>query len=196
MLIVGLTGGIGSGKSEVAKQFAKLNIEIIDCDEVAREIVAPGQHTLGLIIEHFGEDMLLEGGELNRRDLGELIFHNEEERKWLEDLLHPLIRDKIKTRLKKISSPYCVVVVPLLVESGKIDYVNHILVVDAPDDLRKKRAMKRDNLTAEHAEKIMQSQASREERLEAADEVIENDAGIDKLEKQVKDLHQRYLKMS
>lgn len=192
MLVIGLTGGIGSGKSTVAKLFAELGIEIIDADEFARIVVQP--HTAGLaeIVKHFGKEILTAQGELNRQELRQKIFKHPEERVWLEQLLHPLIRQAMRERLAQVKSSYCIMVIPLLIESKPNELIDRILVVDAPEELQIERAMERDHLDRAQCEAIMKVQATREQRLSRADDVIDNSKDLNYLKQQVKQLNERY----
>ncbi len=192
MFVIGLTGGIGSGKSTVAKLFAELGIEILDADEFARIVVQPGTTGLNQIIKHFGKEILTAHGELDRKKLRHKIFHHPEERRWLEQLLHPLIRQAMRNRLTHVNSPYCIMVIPLLVESKPNELINRVLVVDAPEELQIERAMQRDHLDRAQCEVIMKSQATREQRLARADDVIDNSKNLAHLKQQVAKLHEIY----
>jgi dephospho-CoA kinase len=194
-LVIGLTGGIGSGKSTVAKLFANLGIDIIDTDKIAREIVEPGTEQLKKIARRFGDEILNPNGTLNRPLLRKIIFSDPEAKKWLEDLLHPIIYQLTFTRAKQIKSPYCIVVIPLLIESHAPCPIDRILVIDTSEELQLQRARKRDNLSAEEVKTIIDSQASREQHLKIADDVIENFGDIVDLEKQVKKLHEYYFRL-
>lgn len=196
MLIIGLTGGIGSGKSTVADLFAKLGIEIIDTDQLAREVVNPGTAALQKITEHFGPEILTRQKELDRKRLREIVFQAPEQRQWLEKLLHPLIRHAMQVRALHAKSPYCIAVVPLLVETKPNDLISRILVVDAPEHLQLARAMQRDGMSLEQAAAILQSQAGRAQRAAAANDIIYNDKDIANLEQQVLKLHQNYLELA
>ncbi|MBS0359474.1 MAG: dephospho-CoA kinase [Proteobacteria bacterium] len=195
MMIVGLTGGIGSGKSMVAHLFSEFGVPIIDADQVARELVLPFSPTLKEIELHFGKAILRDDASLNRPKLREIIFEHPEEREWLENLLHPKIRSTIKNRIKKLSNPYCILVVPLLVEAQSYDYVNRILVVDTTEALQIERTQKRDGLSVDFIKKIMETQATRKERIAAADDIISNNGTMSELKEQVKKHHQKYLLM-
>jgi len=196
MLVIGLTGGIGSGKSTVAKLFASLGIEIIDADLIARNVVTPNSPALAEIITHFGTDIINDDKGLNRSKLRQLIFENEADRKWLEQLLHPLIREKIKEAIQNVQSAYCIVAIPLLLESTPNPLIERILVIDAPEQLQIERSVQRDGCTAEDVQAIMKTQVSRKQRLSAADEVIQNDSDLASLKKQIDELHQLYLQMA
>lgn len=195
MLVIGLTGGIGSGKSTVTNLFAKHQVPIIDADIVAREVTQVNSPALTKIAEHFKDNVLKPDGSLDRTKLRSIIFANPDERNWLEKLLHPLIRIEIENRIKDITAPYCIVVIPLLFEVEPYPFIDRILVVDAPQDLQIERVTARDKSEKSQVEAILQSQTSREQRLAKADDVIVNINSIEMLENEVNKLHQLYLKM-
>lgn len=195
-LIVGLTGGIGSGKSAAAKQFQHLGIATIDADQAARDVVALGEPALAAIAEHFGSTILLPTGELNRARLRELIFNNSEQKTWLESLLHPLIRTRIEAFLTAATSPYALLETPLLIETSQRDMVHKIVVVDVPEELQIARTTARDNNTEQMVKAIMAAQASRKERLAAADFVIDNSSDLPNLFQQVETVHQQLISIS
>lgn len=196
-IIIGLSGGIASGKTTVANLFNEhFNIDIVDADIVAREVVALGSDGLKQIAEHFGESILLEDGTLNRSRLRELIFSAPKEKQWLNDLLHPMIRDKIDSDLSKITSPYGLLVAPLLVENQMQGMADRVLIVDVPAEVQIERTMNRDNVSREQVASILKSQASREQRLAVADDVIKNHTKNQELLPQITDLHQKYLAIS
>ncbi len=196
-IIIGLSGGIASGKTTVANIFNEhFNIDIVDADIVAREVVALGSDGLKQITEHFGESILLDDGTLNRSRLRELIFSDPKEKQWLNDLLHPLIRDKIDSDLSKITSPYGLLVAPLLVENQMQGMTDRVLIVDVPAEVQIERTMSRDNVSREQVASILKSQASREQRLAVADDVIKNHTKNQELLPQITDLHQKYLAIS
>ncbi|NIR30730.1 MAG: dephospho-CoA kinase [Gammaproteobacteria bacterium] len=195
-LVVGLTGGIGSGKSSVAGQFARLGVSVIDADVVARDVVAPGQPALSDIADAFGHDLLTPEGALDRRCLRERVFREPRMRRRLEAILHPRIRDGMLRKLQTVDAPYCVLCIPLLLETEQRDLVDRVLVVDAPPELQVERTRARDGSSRETVEHIMQAQLGREERLAAADDVIENDGTLEQLRARVKALHERYLDMA
>ncbi|ABS77746.1 dephospho-CoA kinase [Coxiella burnetii] len=197
MLRIGLTGGIGSGKSTVANYFAELGAPVIDADQIAHEITKPDQAAFKQIINHFGSAVLTKGKFLNRTKLRELIFENPDDRQWLENLLHPLIIAKMKTQLKKIKAPYCILAIPLLAEASQsVDFIDRILVVDAPETLQIQRTKSRDQLSDQQIQLILQSQSPREKRLAIADDVIVNDQTIPILRKAVFQLHCKYLQIA
>lgn len=196
MLVVGVTGGIGSGKTAVTNEFGRLGITIVDADIAARAVVEKGSEGLQKIADHFGEKILLEDGTLDRAQLRQIIFSNSAEKTWLENLTHPLIRECIQTALTESTSPYTILVSPLLVESNQKTFVDRILVVDVPVDLQITRTSQRDNNTPEQVQAIINAQADRQTRLSHADDVIVNDQSLDHLHKSVAQLHQQYLKLS
>jgi len=194
--ILGLTGGIGSGKSAAAEHFAALGVHVVDADHAARWVVEPGRAALAKIAEHFGADVLQADGQLNRGALRSLIFADPQQRLWLESLLHPLIREEIALNLAKAQSPYAILVSPLLVESGQHATTQRVLVIDAPQALQIQRTLLRDNTSEEQIQAILKAQASREERLSFADNVLINDKDLKALHTQVERLHQTYLTLS
>jgi dephospho-CoA kinase len=194
--ILGITGGIGSGKSAVAQQFIDLGVHLVDADHAARWVVEPGQPALAKIAEHFGAEVLQSDGQLDRAALRARVFADATERRWLEALLHPLIRQRIIDYLARAESPYAVLVSPLLVESGQHKLTQRILVIDAPEQLRVQRTMDRDQTTAEQVQAILKAQASREERLRYADDVLVNDRDLSWLRSEVERLHNFYLTLS
>jgi dephospho-CoA kinase len=194
-LVIGLTGGIGSGKTIVAALFAKRGIAIIDTDVIAREITDIDTDAYKKIIEKFGADVVTENKILNRRALRK-VFHNEEERLWLENLLHPMIRDEMKRQLKLATSPYAIAVIPLLLEGKPNPLISRILVVDAPESLQIERTQARDKHTSSEVEVIMKAQIMRSKRLAQADDVILNDGKLADLEPQIEKLHKFYLTLT
>lgn len=191
--ILGLTGGIGSGKSAVAQLFIKQGVHLVDADHAARWVVEPGRPALAQIVEHFGPEILQADGQLDRAALRARVFSDANERRWLEALLHPLIGQEITQYLARAESPYAILVSPLLVESGQRALTQRILVVDAPEHLQIQRTMLRDQTTAEQVQAILKAQAIREERLRHADDVLLNDRDLDWLRSEVERLHTFYL---
>ncbi|MDV6316021.1 dephospho-CoA kinase [Idiomarina sp. HP20-50] len=191
--VVGLTGGIGSGKSATTAQFETLGITVIDADIVARQVVMPGTPCLKAIAEHFGPQILSQEGQLDRKALRQKVFSNPEEKNWLNELLHPAIRQEILTQLEQAQSPYAILSAPLLLENGLEQYCQRVIVVDVPETTQIERTVQRDDSPRTEVEAIMAAQLSREKRLEKADDVLHNDGSLEMLQKQVNDLHQRYL---
>ncbi|MCY1286481.1 Dephospho-CoA kinase [compost metagenome] len=193
--ILGLTGGIGSGKSAAAAHFSALGVHMVDADHAARWVVEPGRPALARIVDRFGEEMLQPDGQLDRAALRERIFRSEDERRWLEQLLHPLIGEEISTNLAQAESPYAILVSPLLVESGQKRMTRRVLVVDTPEHLQLERTMRRDNVPEEQVRAILKAQAQREERLKHADDILVNDADLAHLQREVERLHDFYLSL-
>ena len=193
-ITIALTGGIGSGKTTIANLFKRLGIPIIDTDLIAREIVEPGQPAYSEIIQQFGNAIVAEDGKLDRKKLSEIIFKNSTQKKTLESLLHPLIFREIDRIVQTLDCLYCIVVIPLLVETGKADEFDRVLVVDVTPETQLARTTSRDNISVEKAKAIMSNQISREQRLQIADDVIDND-NVDQTELsgQVSDLHESYI---
>ena len=194
-LLIGLTGGIGSGKTTVANLFADRGIELIDADIIAREVVAPGSEGLKAIVDHFGQEVLSEG-ELDRAALRARVFNHPDELQWLNNLIHPMVRTTMTERGRAASSPYALLVIPLLVENGLQSLVERVLVVDLPEQEQLRRTMSRDSNDRALVEKIMANQASREQRLAAADDRIDNGGDLADLNTQVERLHQHYLTLA
>jgi len=191
--ILGLTGGIGSGKSAAAEHFAALGVHVVDADHAARWVVEPGSPALAQIAEHFGEGVLHDDGQLDRGALRSLIFADPEQRRWLESLLHPLIREAIACNLQRAQSAYAILVSPLLIESGQYTTTQRVLVIDAPQALQIQRTLMRDNTSEQQVQAILKAQASREDRLRHADDVLVNDADLQTLQTEVERLHHFYL---
>ena len=191
--ILGLTGGIGSGKSAAAQCFVDLGIHLVDADNAARWVVEPGRPALSQIAEHFGAGVLQADGTLDRAALRELIFKDPQQRVWLEGLLHPLIREEIKQYLARAQSPYAILVSPLLLETSQHQMVQRILVIDVPEAVQIERTVLRDKTNEAQVRAILKAQASREERLSRADDVIVNDRDPAWLKSEVERLHHFYL---
>ena len=195
--IIGLTGGIGSGKSAAAARFAEAHgIHVVDADIKSRVVVEPGRPALHQSVDRFGDVVLLEDGSLNRAALRERVFKEPDERRWLEQLLHPLIREEIVTDLASAQSAYALLVSPLLVESGQYQMTQRVLVVDVPEDIQIARTTLRDDVPEQQVRAILQAQAKREERLRHAHDVISNDKDLSALHAQVDALHQQYLALA
>ncbi|EDM67432.1 hypothetical protein PE36_00364 [Moritella sp. PE36] len=195
MYVVGLTGGIASGKTTVADLIAAQGINLVDADIVAREVVAIDSDGLKQISAHFGEQILQDDGSLNRALLREKIFSNDVNKQWLNNLLHPMIRAELLAQLAASNSPYTLLVVPLLVENKLTTLCDHVLVVDVEEQVQITRTIARDNVSVEQVEAILQSQATREQRLAAADSVIVND-DRQQLIHDTTILHQKFLELA
>lgn len=191
--VLGLTGGIGSGKSAVAEEFGKQGVHWVDVDHVARWVVEPGKPGLAAIAERFGTTVLAPDGSLDRAVMRELVFQEPAQRKWLEELLHPLIRKETVDHLARAESAYAIMVSPLLVESGQYRQVDRVLVVDVPEVLQLERAVRRDQSSETQIRAILNAQASREDRLRHADDVLVNDRDLNWLKQEVERLHNFYL---
>lgn len=196
MLRVGLTGGIASGKSTVAELFARLGAGVIDTDAVAREVVAKGEPGLCAVTAEFGDDILLDTGELDRRALRALVFRDPERLARLNALLHPLIRARTLQRLEALDAPYAIIVVPLLFETGFTELVDRTLVVDCPEAEQLARLRRRDALTQDDAEAMVGAQLDRASRLARAQDVIDNSGDLARLKAQVESLHAQYLALT
>lgn len=195
-LIVGLTGGIGSGKSAASQWFETQGINVVDADIVAREIVEKGQPALAQIQSAFGDWVLLENGELNRKALREHIFQHPAARQQLEDITHPAIRLSIIEQLTQAKSPYVILVSPLLFETNQHLLTQRTLLIDASIELQIQRASQRDGQSIEQIENIIQAQMPRDRKLDLADDIVVNDGQIEHLYTQLEKLHQRYLALS
>lgn len=196
-LVVGLTGGIGSGKSAAAEEFARLGATVVDTDAIAHELTQPGGAAVPHVRALFGEAFVLPTGAMDRKAMRERVFADPAAKQALESLLHPMIRAESERRMAGAAGPYVVYVVPLLIESGNYrQRVDRVLVVDAPETLQVERVRVRSRLAEAEVRGIMAHQVSRAERLAAADDVIDNSGPIDALRKQVAALHMKYLKLS
>ncbi len=194
--VVGVTGGIGSGKSTVCALFERFDVPVVDADLVAREVVVPGSEGLAALRATFGTEILNADGTLDRDRLRSKVFADADALRQLEELLHPMIRARIAALLEAATAPYCLLCVPLLVEKGGYDWVDRILVIDCERAVQISRVMQRDDLTAADVDAIMQTQATRAQRLAAADDVIANNDVPDALGSQVESLHRRYLQLA
>lgn len=194
MYVVAITGGIGSGKTTVANQFAELGIEVVDADVIAREVVEPGTPALAAIADHFGSEVITPAGQLDRRQLRERVFSNPDAKGWLNALLHPLIRTEMQRQCAAARSPYCLLVVPLLVENRLTALANRVLVIDVDEATQIERTCRRDGVSREQAQAILAAQASRAERLAAADDVLDNQNGTpEAIKSRILALHETYL---
>jgi dephospho-CoA kinase len=194
--VVGLTGGIGSGKTAVSDRFRELGIDVVDADLASRAVLAPAQPAVQAIAERFGPELIGADGSLDRAELRRRVFANPAERRWLEALTRPLIAKWLHRQLADAASPYAILVNPLLIETGHARVCQRVLVVDAPETLQLQRTMRRDGNDETQVRAIMAAQASREARLAAADDVIVNDGNLADLDEQVRTLHQKYLEMA
>ncbi len=192
VLKIGLTGGIGSGKSTACEIFSELGVPIIDADIVARKVVQAGMPALQLIKEKFGEDIITKDGLLDREKARDQIFTNEIDRKKLENILHPVIYERIIHETKNIDSSYCIISIPLLLETEALDIIDRVLIIDVSEKLQLSRASVRDNASLNDIERIIQTQISRDNRLAAADDIINNEGDIENLRRQIHNLHKFY----
>jgi dephospho-CoA kinase len=191
-LLIALTGGIASGKSAVAEEFAKLGVPVLDTDQIARDVVAPGMPALGQLVAEFGPEILDANGLLNRSHMRERVFSDPAQRRKLEAITHPAIREELARRSVAAGGDYQVHVIPLLVETGRAEAYDRVLVVDCPEEAQIERVRARDNTSREQAEEILAAQASRGERLNAAHDVIENTGTLAELQRFVQTLHRNY----
>ena len=193
-MVVGITGGIGCGKSSVTDLLKKLNIDIVDADLIARKIVEPGKFALKKIVGFFGDEILLPDGSLDRAKLRVIVFSEKEKKDWLEELIHPLINDEIRAQIKSANSKYVVLSSALLLEMRQKDLVDIVVVVDIPETLQIERTTLRDRNSSELVKKIIDSQLKRDERLSRADIVIDNSDSLDELSSKIKKLHSDLIK--
>jgi len=191
--VLGLTGGIGSGKSAVSAIFEELGIQVVDADIVAREVVEPGSVGLTKITAHFGDEILTRNGTLDRAKLRAIIFADESQKQWLNNLLHPLIRESMLSQLKQATSNYVILVAPLLFENGLEKYCNHTLLIDVPVDVQITRTTARDNVSVELAKQIIASQMSRADKQQKAGDILDNNRPLEEVKTDVQKLHEKYL---
>lgn len=199
MLVIALTGGIGSGKTTVSEAFNSKNIPIIDTDIIARQIVEKNKPAYTAVVKLFGEKILEKNKNINRQALRKLIFSSEEKRLQLENILHPLIWKEVKSQISSLKAPYCIVVIPLLLESSaqiKLVTFDRILVIDTTEELQIKRSLKRDNCDESIIKSIIRNQVPRQTRIDAADDIILNTDDLDSLHKKIETLHKKYIKLS
>lgn len=192
-LIIGLTGGIASGKTTVANLFAAHGIDIVDTDQIAYDLVKPGQIAYKKIIDHFGKTILDSNKQLDRIQLRKRIFANTDEKHWLESLLHPLIRQQTKAMIEKSTSPYCIVVIPLLYETWPNPLINRVLVVETDPQQQLSRLKQRDTINTNLAESMIAQQANNQQRQSIADDIVYNNNNPEDLEAGVSKLHNQYL---
>ena len=191
--LVGLTGGIGSGKSTIASIFKRLGVKVVDADQASRAVVEPESETLNTIIDHFQNETLLVDGQLNRSALRDIIFNNPEHKAWLEGLLHPLINGWISQQLEQpTTSPYVILESPLLFETNQYQMINTTLLVDVAPELQIARASQRDRVHKSQIQAIIDTQMSRQQKVELADFIFDNSLAIDSIEKRVIDFHNQF----
>lgn len=194
--VVGLTGGIGSGKTAASDHFRALGASVVDADVVAREVVAPGSDALAAIFRHFGDKLQQPDGSLDRRALREIVFDDPAQRQWLEALLHPLIAERIRAQLAAATGPYALLVSPLLLEGGQRELVQRVLVIDAPESLQVARTTERDNSPDATVAAIIKAQMPRQQRLQLANDIIVNDTDLEQLKVAVAALHAKYCRLA
>lgn len=195
-MIIALTGGIASGKTAVSQWLSSEGITCIDTDQIARQVVEPGERALQLISEHFGEQVLDHKGQLNRRALRQIVFNHDDERQWLEQCLHPRIEQRMLEQCHQATSAYVILVIPLLVESGWHRFADRVLVVDVAPQEQLRRICVRDHVPYDQACKVVASQSDREQRLALADDIIENNGDLATLHLKIAKLHRYYLKLA
>ena len=196
MLRIGLTGGIGSGKSTVAELFKHHGVPVIDADEISHALLEPGQATFKNVVKLFGEEILSDNKSINRNKLRDLVFSDIKNRKKLENIIHPEVRKNIVTEVNKLQAAYCIIVVPLLVEADFLDLVDKVLVIDADEPERIKRIAIRNSMSELEIDKIIKSQSSRQKKLKIADDIINNNFDKNLLADQVDALHEKYMKLA
>ena len=194
--VVGISGGIGSGKTTVTDLFAKYAVEVIDADLIAREVVEPGTPALKAIVDKFGQSVLDKSGHLDRAKLRTLVFNDNEVKNWLNQLLHPAIRLQMLLQTQQAKSIYCLLSVPLLVENKLFEQVDRVVIVDVDEQTQLQRTLLRDKTNEQQIRAIMNAQATRQQRLAVADDVIDNNGKADDLAKQVAQLHKNYLQLA
>lgn len=196
MLIIGLTGGIASGKSTATNFFHSLGVPVIDADQISHKLVEPGNPAFTEITAQFGNQYIGRDGRLDRARLRRLVFADPSQRVILENILHPRIRHEIAQQISGLDTPYCIVCIPLLVETGQMDLVDRVLVIDAPVERQVERLQRRDALSDAEIQAILDTQASRQERLRYADDIVINDGSLTNLHKKLTALHHEYLDRS
>lgn len=196
-LIIGLTGGIGSGKSSVTEMFVKFGITVIDADIIAHQLTLPGTEALLEISNQLGHQFITSQGELDRKKIAQLIFDHPDKKVVLENILHPRVRETIINELQKSgSSPYAILAIPLLLETNFTELVDRILVIDAPEEIRIQRVVNRDGRSTDDVKAIISHQVDQQTRLKKADDILDNSGTIDELQSLVKQLHDQYLQIS
>lgn len=194
-VVIGLTGGIGSGKSSAARIFRELGVDVIDADALAREVVEPGQPALNDIATHFGSELLNTDGTLDRAALRSIVFSNPEHKSWLEDLLHPLIAEKLQHRLSASKSPYTILESPLLLETEQHKLVERVLVIDASETTQIDRSTRRDDNDEKLIRSIIASQIDRSDRIQQADDLVCNEGNLEQLRENIESLHRKYMEL-
>ena len=195
-LYIGLSGGIASGKTIVSDEFSSLGADIIDTDIIARELIFPGSETLNKIVSVFGENVLQDDGNLNRKLMRQIIFSEKDKKITLEKIMHPKIQNEVKLKIQSASGQYQIIVVPLLLQSPILDFVDRVLIIDCNEKIQINRLMNRDNISEELAKKMIENQSKREDRLAIADDVILNEGCIEEIKHEVKKLNDFYIKIS
>lgn len=196
MMTVALTGGIGSGKTEVSRFFEQLGVAVIDTDVISKQLVVPDSTALKKIIDRFGESYLLADGNLDRKKMRDLIFSDIKARQALENILHPLIYKEVRRQLEEQMDAYSMIVVPLLAETGQQYQADRVLLVDSPEALQRERVKSRDNINDASFEQIAKNQASRQQRQSIADDILLNDADLESLHDKIRQLHHKYLQLA
>ena len=196
MLKIGLTGGIGSGKTTAANLFGGKNVPLIDADVIARALVEPTEPAFAEIVNYFGQGITDTRGHLDRAKLRDIVFDSPKHKKALEVILHPLVFEEMTAQIKEFGAAYCILSIPLIIENNRQDFVDRILVIDCPVALQMARVTQRDNLNKQQLRGIVDAQSSRWQKLHTADDVIVNDGALAKLEQQVNRMHQLYLSLS
>lgn len=191
--VLGLTGGIGSGKSAISAMFEELGIQVVDADIVAREVVEPGSVGLTKITAHFGDEILTTDGSLDRAKLRAIIFADESQKQWLNNLLHPLIRESMLAQLQQATSQYVILVAPLLFENGLDKFCDHTLLIDVPVEVQITRTTARDNISVELAKQIIASQMPRADKQQKATDTLDNNRLLSEVKIDVQKLHEKYL---
>lgn len=195
MLVIGMTGGIGSGKSTAEKFFRELGVPVFDADDIVHEVTRPGQPALAQIAAQFGPDALCEDGSLDRAYMRKIVFDDPAKRHQLEAILHPLVRQTFQRKISETRAPYCVLAIPLLLEAQQQDLVDRILVIDVPEEEQVRRAREREGLSAHDIKRIMATQVDRDTRLAAADDTLHNNGSLADLRKSIEKLHHFYLQL-
>ena len=195
-LYIGLSGGIASGKTIVSDEFSSLGADIIDTDIIARKLIFPGSEALKEIVSVFDEDILLSDGNLDRKMMRQIIFNEKDKKITLEKIMHPKIQNEVKLKIQSASGQYQIIVVPLLLQSPILDFVDRVLIIDCNEKIQINRLMNRDNISEELAKKMIENQSKREERLAIADDVILNEGRIEEIKHEVKKLNDFYIKIS